>query len=362
MTHLVLIGPPGAPTDAVAEHIAASLGLSIHSTDDYSDDDWSALGYDASADVTAWAHGGAYASYRLLMPLRLRAVRQLLSEHDSGVFPLLPDFTVYEDDALREQFAALLADVPHSVALLPTPDTDENARLLDADLAGFPDWSAVNAYWIRNPSNERLATHTVYTHGKTAEQTRDEILALTNGSREIVLIGPKLTGKTTIGRLLADALGVPQVSLDMLGGDYLPETDYDPQAARQIRQDGGIFAWLRYRRPYEAHIVERALADHRDAVIDFGGGHSVYEDEAHFARVQAALAPFKHVVLILPSPDPEESIRILRERFEADVASERRVQRLLVTSPVYAQAAAHTVYTHDRTPDDIAAEVMSLLR
>jgi hypothetical protein len=67
-------------------------------------------------------------------------------------------------------------------------------------------------------------------------------------------------------------------------------------------------------KPFEAYAVERILADHKDAVIDLGGGHSVQEDATLFARVRAVLAPVRNVMLLLPSPDPEESVRILTER------------------------------------------------
>ncbi|MEH2063239.1 MAG: hypothetical protein V7K50_13415 [Nostoc sp.] len=49
-------------------------------------------------------------------------------------------------------------------------------------------------------------------------------------------------------------------------------------------------------------------------MIDFGAGHSVYEDDALFKRVQKVLEPYINVVLILPSPNLEESIQILNER------------------------------------------------
>jgi hypothetical protein len=77
---------------------------------------------------------------------------------------------------------------------------------------------------------------------------------------------------------------------------------------------GGIPAAYRYWKPFEAYAVERILADHKDAVIDLGGGHSVQEDAELFARVRAALAPVPNVVLLLPSPDPEESVRVLTRR------------------------------------------------
>lgn len=40
----------------------------------------------------------------------------------------------------------------------------------------------------------------------------------------------------------------------------------------------------------------------------------MYESAELFARVQRALAPYPNTVLLLPSPDLEESIHILNER------------------------------------------------
>lgn len=360
---IVFIGPPGVAVADVAQQVADARNLPIYSPYDFSDERWSELGYRSTEDILAWAQGGAYASYRLLAEVRIRAIEAVLNESGSGLIVLPADFVVHDDPVLRASLTALLARASDVVALLPTPDMNENAVLLDAELTNVPDWSAVNEYWIRQPSNERLATHIVYTQGRNESETRDEILRLTSHSAQspIVLIGPKLTGKTTIGRLLADALGVPQVSLDMVGPQYLQETDYDPAMAARIRKEEGIFAWLRYRRPYEAHIVERTLQGKMDCVIDFGGGHSVYEDEAHFARVKNALSDNRNVVLILPSPDKDESIQILKERFMADVASERKLQRLLVTDPSYEVLATHVIFTMGKTTEALCTEVLARL-
>lgn len=361
--HIVLIAPPGIPKMVVGVHTARMLDLPLHSPDDFTDDEWKTFGFDATADVKSWAEGGAYANYQLHRSLRLRVLGHMLNKPERSVIVLPPDYVVQEDADLLEQTKALLDNIKYVILLTPTDNVNENAVLLDADLKDFPDWSVVNAYWVNNPSNERLAKHIVYTKGKTEEQTRDEILALRqDGAKsDIILIGPKLTGKTTLGRLLADALKLPQVSLDNLGGEYLPETDFDPAAARKAHQDGGLFEWLLYRRPYEAHIVERTLQDHQNCVIDFGGGHSVYDDEVNFSRVAKALADYPNVVLILPSPDKAESIQILKQRFEADVASERKLQRLLVTHPSYDVVKKQVVYSKDKSVNELSAAVMALV-
>ena len=360
---IVLIGPRGVDLDGVGRLLAVQLQKPFHSIYDFSDEEWERLGYDASPEIMAIAKGGMYAGYQQLMPMRLRAVEKILTDFPDDVIALPAEFVIYDGADSQAQMAALLTAIPNVVLLMPAADAKETAKLLDADLADFPDWSEVNAYWIKNPSNRRLAKQVVYTKGKTEAQTRDEILSLksTQEPSEIILIGPKLTGKTTIGRMLADALGLPQMSLDNLTWKYFAETDYDRQKASQIHAAEGIFGSLHYREPYDAYVIECVLRDNHNCVIDFGGGHSVYEDAVSFSRAQTALAPYGNVFLILPSPDEEESIAILKQRFKADVASERRLQRWLVTHPIYQELAKHIVYTKDKSPQEISMDVASMV-
>lgn len=131
---------------------------------------------------------------------------------------------------------------------------------------------------------------------------------------EIVLIGPSGAGKSTQAKLLARTLGLPQCSMDDLRWDYYREIGFDEERQREITETEGIEGVLRYWKPFEVHAVERLLAEHHDCVIDFGAGHSVFEADDLFARVQKALMPYPNVVLLLPSPDLEESVRVLVRR------------------------------------------------
>ncbi len=63
---------------------------------------------------------------------------------------------------------------------------------------------------------------------------------------DIVLIGPVRAGKTTLGKLLAERLGVPQVSFDDERWRYYKEIGYDVELAREIRQRGGFLALVLY--------------------------------------------------------------------------------------------------------------------
>jgi shikimate kinase len=130
----------------------------------------------------------------------------------------------------------------------------------------------------------------------------------------VVLIGPVGAGKSTVGGLLADRLGWPHVSMDAVCFAYYAEIGHDRSSSKRRRQLDGFKDLYDSWKPFEAHAVERILADHSDAVVDLGGGHSVQEDPALFARVHATLHPVRNVVLLLPSPSLEESVRILTER------------------------------------------------
>jgi shikimate kinase len=359
--HLVLIAPRGIPLESWAKTFAEKLNLPFHSPNDFSDEEWKALGFSMKTELMSFAKGGAYEAYRQKVPLRIAAVKKLLSNPNSSLIALPPDYVVYENHHDFAEVKEVLRKSASVILLTPTDDIDENALILDADLSKMTDWSIVNAYWVRHPANEKLAKHRVYTANKTEDETCAEILRLAEKDSDIILIGPKLTGKTTLGFLLSEALGLPQVSLDNIGWDYLDDTDYDFDLAYQKFLEGGIFAWLDYRREYEAHIVERTLTNHKNCVIDFGGGHSVYDEGEVFDKVVAILAPYPNVFLILPAADKEESIRILAERWQKDISSERSLQRLLTTHPSFSSLADEIIYTKDKNELAIVVELEKLV-
>ncbi|MBE2182182.1 MAG: shikimate kinase [Anaerolineae bacterium] len=185
----------------------------------------------------------------------------------------------------------------------------------------------------------------------------------------IVLIGPVCAGKSTVGKVLAEQLGIPQVELDELRWDYYKEIGYDTVMAKEIADTEGMIALLRYWKPYEAYAVERVIATHSNCVIDFGAGHSVYEDDALFERVQAALAPNPYVVLIMPSPDLEASIAILNARFEQLLQHEvgtvspelLSLNEHFVKHPSNHKLGKIVVYTQGKTPEETAREIIEKL-
>jgi len=189
-------------------------------------------------------------------------------------------------------------------------------------------------------------------------------------NQTIILIGPLGAGKSTVGRLLAEKLGQPQCSLDEVRWGYFDEIEYDKElaasAARSAREMRDRWS---YSKSFEVHAIERTLADHSHGVIDFGASNSVYEDEAQLARVEKALAHYPNVILLMPSPDPDESAEILKDRLNLIVKAKGEelnqdlldVNEYFVTHPSNRRLAKMVVYTKAKTPAEVCDEILEKL-
>mgnify|MGYP003383401815 CR=1 FL=1 len=185
----------------------------------------------------------------------------------------------------------------------------------------------------------------------------------------VILIGPLGVGKTTVGRLLAQRLDLPLCSVDAVREAYYQMVGYDQAIAAQIgASKQGIQGVLRYSKPFEAALVEKILADHH-GIIDFGASNSVYEDAALFDRVANVLAPQPNVILLLPSPDLEESAAILRHRLVAMLTAAGKdfthelfaLNDYFIKHPSNRRLAKRIIYTKDKSPDDVCDALVQSL-
>jgi hypothetical protein len=155
----------------------------------------------------------------------------------------------------------------------------------------------------------------------------------------IILIGPMSAGKSTLAKLLAKRLKVKRIELDDVRQKFYSEIGYDEGYASRIIGEEGMMGLIEYWKPFEAHAVERAIQEYDNCVLDFGAGHSVYQDSELFSRVEQALEPIKHVILILPSPDLEQSAEVVNQRF-----SDFLLNEVGKTDPELLQLNSHFVH------------------
>ena len=182
----------------------------------------------------------------------------------------------------------------------------------------------------------------------------------------IILIGPICAGKSTLAALLEKGLHLPRIEVDELRWQYFNDIGYSENEARRIFQSQGNLGVLRYSKPFEAQMVEKVLAEHPKKIIDMGAGHSVYDRPEDFERVSKALSPYKHVILVLPSPDAGRSIAVLNKRFAKLLRSENiestpemmQLNEDFVRNPSNAKLAKRTIYTEGKSPQECCAEII----
>lgn len=134
--------------------------------------------------------------------------------------------------------------------------------------------------------------------------------------RGFALIGPAGAGKSTVGEILAGLLDRVFVDIDAIGDRYYEQVGQPINDLVERIEVDGFRRAHRWWQPARLAALA-ALTDFPTSVIALGAGHSHFEDERCFEEAQHALESV-FVVLLLPSPDPTESLWVLRERCERD--------------------------------------------
>ncbi len=165
----------------------------------------------------------------------------------------------------------------------------------------------------------------------------------------VVLVGYRGTGKSAVGQLLAEQLGLRVVSLDAelqgMAGKSIPE----------VVQEVG---WPGFRDLEEQVVAKSASQDGQ--VIDCGGG--VIEREANFARLRAAglvvwLKASTATIVNRIQGDTQRPSLTGAKSFTDEV--EEVLQR---RTPLYRRIAHYEIDTDGRTIEDIAAEIVRWVR
>jgi len=159
-----------------------------------------------------------------------------------------------------------------------------------------------------------------------------------------VLVGPPAAGKTTVGRLLAERLGVDFVDTD----DLVVAAAGKPVG--DIFVDDGEEAF----RALEVAAVARALE--RDGVLALGGGAVLA------AQTRERLAGHPVVLLAASVPTSAGRVGLNRDR-PLLLGNPRQQLRALLEArlPLYREVAMAAVDTDGRTPDEVADAVLAAL-
>jgi shikimate kinase len=363
---LVLIGPYLSGKTTIRHLLAATLhrphlGLVPWHDEAVVLDLFQSGGWDPAEEARVLATGTDHHAY--LRPFAVHAIEQAIGAYSDYIIELAADWPVQTDPMLFQRVQQAVARCRQVILLLPSSDPGTSYSVLRQRYWNFIDID-LNDIFVRHPSNHRLAKHIVYTEGKAPPETCAEVLAriahAEHPTMPIILIGPPAIGKSTISRLLAAQLDLPLYALDAREHMYPPELGYDADHVAQLFQTQGIRGVWRYEQPFLAAHLDQIIRDHQDGIIDFGAGHSVFENDIHLAQVERILAPHPNVVLLLPSPDLDESIRILKERPRTTIDG-IDANRYLIEHPAYARLATIVAYTEGQTPEETCRVIIERL-
>jgi shikimate kinase len=358
---IVLLGASKVGKSSVAKILAERLGLPVRATSEIGLPQYIQFGYDDKVADKVWDEQGPIGHHRYCEAVNLRVLQHIFGQEGAAIYDLQPDYIVFSEPTLYNEARELLMPHNNVVLLQEVPDIDAAAEILrQKEEEANRLVEDVNRQLVESPSNYALAKITVYTKDRTPEQSAAEIMSkLDRNSPEIFLIGPINSGKTTLGKLVAAQTGLAQISLDMLRWKYYDEIGYDAKHATDIRAKEGLPALTRYWKPFEAHAVERGVAEHRNMVMDFGGGHSVQDDPTLFEKIKRALEPFPNVVLVMPSADKEESLRILKERDLDYITPVWEWKEWMLRQLAATDFAKKRVYTKGKDLQQVADEILA---
>ncbi|MEV0307005.1 shikimate kinase [Nonomuraea fuscirosea] len=158
----------------------------------------------------------------------------------------------------------------------------------------------------------------------------------------VVLIGPPGSGKTTLGRLLAERLGV---------GFRDTDADIEAVAGKPVSDIFVEDGEERFRE-LEHEAVRRALAEH-DGVLSLGGGAVLH------AETQTLLKGQHVVYLQVGLSDAIQRVGLGSARPLLVLNPRSQLKKLMEERrPVYERLAVMTVVTDKREPDELADEIV----
>ncbi|MFF4342129.1 shikimate kinase [Kitasatospora sp. NPDC001540] len=161
----------------------------------------------------------------------------------------------------------------------------------------------------------------------------------------VVLVGPPGSGKSTVGRVLADRLGLPfrdtDADVEQAAGKPIPEIFID-EGEPHFRQ-------------LERDAVRAATTGHT-GVLALGGGAVTAEE------TRALLAPLPVVFLEVALGDAVKRVGLDAPRPLLAVNPRARWRELMeARRPLYLEVATAVVDTEGRTPEQVADAVLEAL-
>lgn len=174
-------------------------------------------------------------------------------------------------------------------------------------------------------------------------------------NNNILVMGPIGVGKTSVSKELAKRTGRKLIEMDEEKKRIYSQIGFSLEKCEEKYEKYGIMGWYQYQKPFELYSVKMLLGENDNAVIDFGGGQSVYDNEEQVKEFLSIVKSQKYSFLLMPYEDVDMSLKLLSTRNEDD---DTDLNRIFINSITSRQAAKHIIYTGEKTISDIVDEIL----
>jgi shikimate kinase len=175
---LILIGPIAAGKTTVGRRLAAELGCAFHSLDERELEFTRPAGFDLEHMRELFRTGGIHAEYAYRRRFFDAAVAGLLATRPAGVVELGGGHPVVPEAAAQGRIEEALAPYSRVVLMMPCADREEARRVLRGRMGPEAAEADLNRYALADDTLERLARYTLFTEGRSPEETCREVLDL----------------------------------------------------------------------------------------------------------------------------------------------------------------------------------------
>ena len=162
----------------------------------------------------------------------------------------------------------------------------------------------------------------------------------------LVLVGIPGAGKTTVGKLLSDALNLPFVDSDLE-----IQTRTGKSVAQIFTQDGEKFF-----RELEARTVSEILSSNNQ-VVSLGGGALGNEQTRDLVKQQTVI----WLVASLSGAVSRIGLNRNRPLLLGNVRGQLS-DLMKIREPIYREVSTYSIDTSDLRPDEVVAEIIKVLK
>jgi shikimate kinase len=174
---IVLIGPMKTGKTVVGRLLAHRLGCAFVSLDQLERHYAKVVGFDEHLASVIQSRQGDLAWYQYRRGFFDEVVVRFLAEHTHGVLELGGGHPILPDDEKQARVNQALAPFGNVVLLLPTSDIRESLAILKQRQKPEHLNPDLNELFLSDSRYFDLAKLVVYTQGKSADETCDEIIA-----------------------------------------------------------------------------------------------------------------------------------------------------------------------------------------